>query len=752
MSESKDSLKEAKQNGGKQEAGKNFRRLLWFIVFVAAVYLIVRNISAFGNVLLVVLGFGAVVLVHEFGHFIVAKLSGIKVEAFSIGFPPTLAGVLRTEKGYRVRILPHFFTKGDDESGDGGLSFTIGRRAKASDTEYRIGLIPFGGYVKMLGQEDVGQVKTSDDPRSFANKPVGTRMGVLAAGVVFNTISAIVVFMIVFLIGIRLPAPVVGGVEPNSPAAWAGIKAGDEVIKIDGKENDLDFSNIAIAAALSDKGEAVALRVKHEDGSEDDFSLVAEQRSGMPMKIFGISMPQSLTIASVSDVNKLSERTGLLPGDRIKAVNGKDVQNRWDGNWKLGQIVQNAFVPEVTLLVERGGADNVELIESRIGLKPLFAGSYEVESESELYHVYSMVPRLCVTAYSGMPEASRGGSLVSKVGRKLRALGVGIWHLVLSLVGKADTKGKAETEPPLRAGDIVLAVGDVEKPTYIEMHEVVEKSEDKELEVKVLRDVNGVVEELVVTVVPRRLKGRDRVQIGAALALDAEHPVVAKTIVAEGVPARLEIPEGAVITAVDGVGVSNFYDIAREIGRHAGERIAIDWRVDEETAGSVALEVGAAGEFVTVKSTFAEYIPFERLEHLYKASGPIDAIVMGYRKTVMFIAQTYVTLRRLVGGLVSPKELMGPVGIIRISYRIVAERPLVDYIYLLGLISACIAVFNFLPLPPLDGGWVVLLLVEKIKGSALSERTQGYIAYAGWVLIGGFFLYVTFNDIVRSFF
>jgi regulator of sigma E protease len=61
-------------------------------------------------------------------------------------------------------------------------------------------------------------------------------------------------------------------------------------------------------------------------------------------------------------------------------------------------------------------------------------------------------------------------------------------------------------------------------------------------------------------------------------------------------------------------------------------------------------------------------------------------------------------------------------------------------------------VFNFLPLPPLDGGLVVILLVEKIKGSALSERTQGIVAYAGWVLIGGFFLYVTFNDIVRSFF
>jgi regulator of sigma E protease len=118
----------------------------------------------------------------------------------------------------------------------------------------------------------------------------------------------------------------------------------------------------------------------------------------------------------------------------------------------------------------------------------------------------------------------------------------------------------------------------------------------------------------------------------------------------------------------------------------------------------------------------------------------------------MFIAQTYVTLRRLIGGLVSPKDLMGPVGIITLSYRIVADRPLVYYVYFLGLISAAIAVFNFLPLPPLDGGLVVLLLVEKIKGSALSQRMQAIIAYAGWTLIGTLILYVTFNDIVRNFF
>jgi regulator of sigma E protease len=125
---------------------------------------------------------------------------------------------------------------------------------------------------------------------------------------------------------------------------------------------------------------------------------------------------------------------------------------------------------------------------------------------------------------------------------------------------------------------------------------------------------------------------------------------------------------------------------------------------------------------------------------------------MGYRRTIKFITLTYITLKQLFSGLVSPKNLMGPVGIIAMSYQVVAREPPVVYAYFLGLISATIAVINFLPVPPFDGGLVVLMLVEKIKGSALSERTQGILAYAGWAMVLVLLVYVTFNDIVRTFF
>jgi len=719
---------------------KSVVRLIVFGLIVAGVVsLVISNIAVWGNILLVVLGFGAVIIIHEFGHFIVAKLSGIKVEAFSLFMPPVLFGIRRTEVGWRIRILPEILPAEGDDSGDGLLSFTVGKKARPGETEYRIGLIPLGGFVKMLGQDDIGPDKRNDDPRSFANKPISVRMAVIAAGVTFNILSAIVIFMVVFLIGIRLIPAVVGDVQPGSPAARAGLRAGDEIIAIGGEDKHLDFYNVAVAAALSDTNEPVAMTVRHSDGSVQQYSIAAEQGAGETsgsgqVKRFGISPELSMTVAEVSDANALEQATGLRGGDTIKSVNGKEVEN----NHQFEQIVREALAPDITVLAERkqpGGGKR--LFNTRLKLVLLQADERWLGPKPNLLHICSMVPRLRIEAVADKGAPVKGG-IVGWVRGLLARVGI--------------TKAVERAKMPLRAGDIIVAAGGIENPTYSELREVTQEYEGRELSVEVLRaDANGSERRLGVTVEPRRAPGSERAVIGIVVSLDGEHAVVAKTIAGKDGAEPLAIPRGARITAVDGTAVSSFYDVIRQIRLNEGQRITIDFRLNGEVAGDVSVDVGDWRDSVTVRSALVQAIPFRTVERLYRAAGPVEAVVIGYKKTVMFIEQTYITVLHLVRGILSPKTLMGPVGILTLSYRVVATQPLVYYIYLLGLISACIAVVNFLPLPPLDGGLIVLLLIEKLKGSAIAERTQGIIAYTGWVLIGALFIYLTFNDIVNFF-
>ncbi|MBC8248831.1 MAG: RIP metalloprotease RseP [Anaerolineales bacterium] len=135
------------------------------------------------------------VFVHELGHFTVAKLTGIKVEEFGFGYPPRL--------------------------------LTIARRG---DTEYTINAIPFGGFVRMLGEDDPSH------PDSFAAKSKLTRTGALLAGPMMNVVLAFLLFIGIGLIGFDIPAGSVAivGVVPGSPAAEADLQEGDTILSIDG--------------------------------------------------------------------------------------------------------------------------------------------------------------------------------------------------------------------------------------------------------------------------------------------------------------------------------------------------------------------------------------------------------------------------------------------------------------------------------------------------------------------------------------
>ncbi len=693
---------------------KYFRAVMLVAMAAAIIYLVVSNLAVVGNIVIVLLGFGAVIMIHEFGHFLLAKLSDINVETFSIGFPPALLGIKRTDKGYRFRLLPKTVKveKQDTNSEDNNenksdkeefteeavLDFTLGKSKKPGETEYCIGMIPFGGFVKMLGQEDMGQAEKSDDPRSFANKPVRNRAAVIAAGVLFNAISAVLIFMVVFLAGVELPPPIVGDVIHSSPAHQAGIQPGDRIIEIDGKSKSLDFGTVMLASALGSEDQPMPLTIQRPDGTTEQFRLAPEYITpGDPLKSFGIEPAFTLKIANIAqdEVETLRERTGLLPGDTIRSVDGTDV----DHLWEFEDIVARTYKSEVSVLVDRQGQNE------QVDLDLILAFDLQkVERQGKPAHIHSMVPLLEVGDFPG------------------------------------------RRDNPLSKGDVIIGIGEVAYPTYIELQGVIREYVDRPLEIELLRP-NGDGYEQVTEVVKPRKQG-ERVVIGFMPIYHNRTPKLAGTVSQSNGPEKLDIPAGAIITAVNGRAVDNWYDIIDILQASAGTEVTLQYSVDD-TVEEITFTPSDSPEAITAKSRITQIIPFAEMRELYRGDGPVNAIAMGLRQTQRIILTTYASLAALVSGQIGAGALSGPVGIVGMSYSVVAQRPFIDFVYFMGLISAAIAVFNFLPMAPLDGGLFVLLIVEKIKGSALSARVQTIILYMGWAIILPLILYVTYNDILN---
>ena len=148
-----------------------------------------------------VVSLGILIFIHEFGHFVAAKLFGIKVERFSLGFGPRLLG------------------------------------KEVGDTDYRISAFPLGGYVKMLGESADEEIPEELKPVSFSHQPLRRRFTVVAAGPGSNLLLAVFLYGLIFaLFGLTKTTTDIGSVTPDSPAAAAGLQAEDKVLAINGIE------------------------------------------------------------------------------------------------------------------------------------------------------------------------------------------------------------------------------------------------------------------------------------------------------------------------------------------------------------------------------------------------------------------------------------------------------------------------------------------------------------------------------------
>lgn len=685
-----------------------------------------KNPQTARSIALVGLGFGGVVMIHELGHFIVAKLGGIRVEAFSIGFPPVLIGIRKRKKGFKIRLFPKSVS--DDALAEGD-----------SPTEYQIGLIPLGGFVKMLGQSDTGAAAASADPRSFANRPIWIRIAVVAAGVAFNAIGSIALFAALFLHGIELKPAVVGDVIPNSPAAEAGLKAGDKIVQIDG-QRFVDFEAVLLAPALASKGRPIEMVVRGADG-ERTVKLVAERASGdtTGLRTLGIVEGHTLTIdPKLADQPQLAqevfEQSGLKAGDLVKAVNDQPVAAPWEFYEKLNALV----APEVKLTVSRSGDDGQTRTQETVRLPLRYAPVVRnFRQENDLAHFFGLVPCLKV---SGVLERPQAMSLWQKIQRR-----------ALHLVGKTPPDHQFASKPDLREGDIIARVGNVDFPNYAQLRQITAEHKDKPLTMVVWRkpDPTADYQPASVTVWPYEAPGSQRVTIGISVDLAMDLPVVACAAESAGAALLSPLPNGAKITAVDGQPVGSFYDIVSRIRDNRGQRVSIDYLYDGQAGGTGLLAPALGG--IRAEASLNALAPFAPLMHTFKAENVWQAAGMGLRKAQQFIVRTVITIWRLIQRQVPSSSLVGPVGIIRVSYTL-ADSSIIHYLYFLGLIGACLAVMNLLPLPVLDGGVIVMLLIEKISGKPIPEKIQSAVSYAGLALLLSLMLWVTYNDVLRLLF
>ncbi|HEY1629124.1 MAG TPA: site-2 protease family protein, partial [Tepidisphaeraceae bacterium] len=357
-------------------------------------------------IVLLVLGFGFVIFWHELGHFLAAKWAGVKVEQFAVGFGQAVfswrkglgfrRGSSREEYEQRLRKnlqereanLPADLTNASEERRLEYMSDQVG----LGETEYRLNWIPLGGYVKMLGQDDMNPNALSDSPRSYNNRPIYKRMIIVSAGVVMNIILAIVLFAVLFRIGFDVPPPVVGAVQSGSPAQLAGVKVGDRIVSFDGVYQH-DFTKISMNVALTQEDQPVSMVVQSPDGKERTLTVTPRRSAADTSGFLRLGIEPSAELRGL-DASKLppgwdadrdlvpSDYFAIQPGETITAINGESVGVK--DFYKLDQALQRSFGKPVELSVENSSGQ-----KRQVAIQPVFAPEFGSSS----LDFAGMVPR-----------------------------------------------------------------------------------------------------------------------------------------------------------------------------------------------------------------------------------------------------------------------------------------------------------------------------------------------------------------------
>ncbi len=686
------------------------------------------DLAQIGSVLLLVLGFGFVIFWHELGHFLAAKWAGVKVEQFAVGFGQALLAwrkgigvrVGTTQPEYEQRVRDYVEANRKPDAPD-PTDLQAATALGIGETEYRLNWIPLGGYVKMLGQDDLNPNALAEDPRSYNKQTIFKRMVIVSAGVVMNIILAAIGFMALFLIGFDAPPAIIGAVSANSPAAktvraddgaLAPLQVGDRVLEMDGAYQ-YDFTKIMLNTALLEEGAKVPLLVQRRDGTKEHL-FITPSRLGGPkgLLMLGVGQPQSLRAAQ-TEVKKgidptqmvAPELLALKPGDTVVAVNGQAVGvNEY---YKLDDVARASQGKPITLTVaEESGAKRQVTVQPHLdtGVSTAAPG---------VISFAGMVPRASVR------EIKEGSPALGK----------------------------------LMPGDVITSIdaslGSFANPSAAKLMEWLDTAgqSGKPVNLKVLRgdqslEFKGIVPSVKVNNGKRGLN--------VLLIADELHAVVAD--VNKDSPAALaNIPAGSTIDSIAGQPVKTWFDVQTLLGQATPGK-PVDITVTTSGGDRSTHQLTLDADQVATLAGYRPYVELrlKEISEPRKTSSPLVAAKWGVQETRDFILQFYLTLKRMAQGSIPVNQMMGPVGIFTAGTKL-AYKGLDWLLWFLSMISANLAVVNFLPIPIVDGGLFTFLIIEKLRGKPLSPYAQQVAQFVGLAVLLGVFLLVTYQDIARLF-
>lgn len=679
----------------------------------------------------VALGVGLVIFVHELGHFLAAKLFGVKVEKFYVGFdvPINLFGIR----------LPRSFG-----------------RFRWGETEYGIGVIPLGGYVKMLGQDDDPRQAAAErerirsanansehaedgfdapqehlDPRSYPAKTVWQRMVIISAGVVMNLITSVLFAAIAFGFGVKYQPAVIGQTVAGYPAWEAGLEPGGRIVSAGGIENDpklhfMDMTGEILKASIDEPEQPVSVAVQYGDEVREYELKTRETAGKLKRRLIGIGPPLAAKLNEeiVALPNSSAEKafSAEQRGAAIVAIDGENLEESPVVGATLSDPVVRSFVTKydqpiiLTLANEAGTTD--------ITLEPQPLKTLGLTFE----------PGTVAALVQGGPADAAG----IKVGDRIVGLGTEASTVdAVSLPGKVlATEGSVLLRLERGEGDSAETLDISITPAELTSAAQPFSASSGQIELATLG----------MTYQPNAVVMSADPEVTTLEAGDQLKRVVVRWSNKEAAETFAKMfGEDTLKKLTEGWEIGEESNLVSLI--EILQILPVDTKVELKALRGDRQTVVEAGAFVTETDQYwyQRGVMLSAVTLIHKADSVGEAFSLGLRESKRKLGEVVGFLRMIFTGRVGANHIGGPGAIVFMAGS-AASVGITKLLLFLTLLSVNLAVLNFLPIPALDGGHMVFLIAEAVRGKPVDEELQAKLTMAGVLALLSLMAFVIIND------